>query len=351
MKIAVFLPNWVGDVVMATPTLRALHQHFNSQAELVGVMRPYVGDVLAGTDWLDRHVFYNPRAKDRNLRSWTLVKKLRKKQIDVALLLPNSMRTGILAWLSGATRRIGYAHNGRGPLLTDRPRLPTKRGRYVPTPMLDRYLDLVKLLGCEPRSQQTELATTPTDEYRADEAWQRLELPPGREVVTLNSGAAYGAAKSWPAEYFAELARRIAQQHGLSVLVMCGPAERELAAQIALEANDRNVKSLADQPLSIGLSKAAVRRSRLLVSTDSGPRHFAAAFDVPVITIYGPTHVEWGDTHYPRAVHIHQSVPCGPCMKRVCPLAHHRCMREITVDRVYRAVVEQLEHEPQSEAA
>ncbi len=351
MKIAVFLPNWIGDVVMATPALRALHEQFNSQAELIGVMRPYVGEVLAGTKWFDRHLFYDPRAKDRNLRSWTLVKKLRQQQIDVALLMPNSTRTGILAWLSGARRRIGYAHNGRGPLLTDRPRLPTRWGRYVPTPMLDRYLDLVKLLGCEATSIHTELATTPTDEHRADEAWQRLDLPPGGEVVTLNSGGAYGAAKSWPAEYFAELARRIARQRGLSVLILCGPAERELAAQIALLANDRNVKSLADQPLSIGLSKAVVRRSRLMVSTDSGPRHFAAAFDVPVITIYGPTHIEWGDTHYPRAVHINKSVPCGPCMKRVCPLGHHRCMREITVERVYRAVVEQLDRDPQSNAA
>jgi heptosyltransferase-2 len=296
-------------------------------------------------------VSYDPRAEDRNLRSWSLVKKLREQQIDVALLLPNSLRIGILAWLSGAARRIGYAHYGRGPLLTDRPRLPTRRGRFAPTSTLDRYLDLVKLLGCQPQSSHTQLATTAADEHRADKVWQRLELPPGRQVVTLNSGGAYGAAKSWPAQYFAELARRIAQQRGLHVLVMCGPAERELAAQIALEANDRNVTSLAGERLSIGLSKALVRRSRLLVSTDSGPRHFAAAFDVPVITIYGPTHIEWGDTHYRRAVHIQQTVPCGPCMKRVCPLRHHRCMTEITVDRVYRAVLTQLEDEPQSDAA
>ena len=89
-------------------------------------------------------------------------------------------------------------------------------------------------------------------------------------------------------------------------------------------------------PLSLGLTKACVRRADLLVTTDSGPRHFAAAFDRPVVTLFGPTHIEWTETYHPRAVHLQQKVDCGPCQKRVCP-KDHRCMLRLTPEEVYTA--------------
>src|SRR6202011_2472421 len=99
-----------------------------------------------------------------------------------------------------------------------------------------------------------------------------------------------------------------------------------------------NVVSLADHELSIGLTKACVRRADLLITTDSGPRHFAAAFHRPVVTLFGPTHVAWTETYYPLALHLQKEVECGPCQRRVCPLGHHRCMRELTPAEVFAAV-------------
>jgi heptosyltransferase-2 len=337
MKIAIFLPNWIGDAVMATPTVRAVRRHY-ADAQLIGVMRPYIAEALAGLPWLDETLYFHPRSNDPQLSSWRLVRRLRRQRPDVALLLPNSTRTGILGWLSGAPRRVGYAQYGRGPLLTDKLKFKKARGRFLPTPTMDAYLALAYLLGCPIESPQTELRTLPADEAAADRVWQDLNLPPGNEVVILNTGAAYGSAKNWPTGYFSQLAVRIADQQQLGVLVICGPQEREAAAEIAATANHPLVNSLAGQRLSIGLSKACVRRSRLMVSTDSGPRHFAAAFDVPVVTLYGPTHVTWGDTHYRHAVHLQRDVPCGPCMKRACPLARHHCMEELSVEQVYGAV-------------
>ena len=80
--------------------------------------------------------------------------------------------------------------------------------------------------------------------------------------------------------------------------------------------------------LSLGLTKACVRRSNLLVTTDSGPRHFAAAFDRPVVTLFGPTWIDWTETYYPQAIHLQKKVDCGPCQQRVCPL-DHRCMKQL----------------------
>jgi heptosyltransferase-2 len=192
-------------------------------------------------------------------------------------------------------------------------------------------------------SPRLELATVPADESAADVTWKRLALPAGRHVVALNSSGAFGSAKLWPNGYFAELARKIVCATDNSVLVLCGPSEREIARDIVAAADHPRVVGLADEQLSLGLTKACVRRCRLLVTTDSGPRHFAPAFDVPVVTLFGPTHIAWSETHYARATHLQHRVDCGPCQQRVCPLGHHRCMRDLGVDEVFRAVHAQLD--------
>ena len=124
MKIAVFLPNWIGDVVMATPALRALRKHFGAQSTLIGVMRPYVSDVLAGTTWLNEYIYYEPGALDRSLRSWSLIRRLRNYKLDMTLLFPNSLRTGLLAFAGGSKMRVGFSRNCRGLLLTKKLKFP-----------------------------------------------------------------------------------------------------------------------------------------------------------------------------------------------------------------------------------
>src|SRR5262249_37947284 len=90
-----------------------------------------------------------------------------------------------------------------------------------------------------------------------------------------------------------------------------------------------------------GLTKACIRRAALLVTTDSGPRHVAAAFDRPVVTLFGPTHIAWTETYHPKAVHVQKQVPCGPCQRRVRPF-DHRCMEELTPGEVFAAAHELL---------
>ena len=342
MNLGVFLPNWIGDVAMATPTLRALRSQFPA-VRITGVMRPYVADVLAGTKFLDEQIFYDPHSRDSSLHGWPFLRRLRAERLDTVVLLTNSWRTGLLAWCSGARRRVGYVRGGRGILLTDRLEHRRANGKYTPTPVLDDYLRLAYQLGCGLESPRLELATLPADEAAADVTWKRLALPAGRHVVALNSSGAFGSAKLWPTGHFAELARKIVCATDNSVLVLCGPSEREIARDIVAAADHPRVVGLSDEQLSIGLTKACVRRCRLLVTTDSGPRHFAPAFDVPVITLFGPTHIAWSETHYARAVHLQHRVDCGPCQQRVCPLGHHRCMRDLGVDEVFRAVHAQLD--------
>jgi heptosyltransferase-2 len=337
MKVVVFCPNLIGDTVMATPAFRAL-RHGLAGATVVGVIKPHVAPTLDGAPWFDDLVPFDPKARNPSARTWPVLRRLRAERADLAVLFPNSFRSALLATLAGIPRRLGYARGGRGLLLTDRLSYTCgEDGRRLPTPIVESYLTLARHLGCPINSVRPELFTTAADEAAADRVWAKLGMAREDPVVCLNTGGAYGPAKSWPVEHFAALARRLATEGGRAVLVVCGPSERDAARAIVSAADHPRVVSLAGFDLGIGLTKACVRRSALMITTDSGPRHFAAAFGVPVLSLFGPTHIAWTRTYHPHAIHLQHPVPCGPCQKPVCPLGHHRCMRDLTPQAVYNA--------------
>lgn len=327
--LALFLPNWIGDVVMATPAVRALRTTFPA-AEFVAVCKPYVADTLAGSPWFDATVSFD-KTGPAGHRFWPTVHRLRTLGTDAAVLFPNSFRPALAARLAGCATVVGFARYGRDALLTHR-LYPARdaTGKPKPVPAVDDYNRLAVRLGTPAPGHRLELFTTPADEQTAAAAWAALGLGRFRRVVGLNPGGAFGAAKHWPVNHFAELARRVTDRADTGVLVLCGPAERDEARAIADgAARPGRVVTAAELPLSIGLTKALVRRLSLLVTTDSGPRHFAAAFDVPVVTLFGPTHIGWTETYFAQARHLQRPVPCGPCQQRVCPLGHHHCMSEL----------------------
>lgn len=338
MKLAVFLPNWVGDAVMATPALRSLRAEF-PQAEIIGVMRPVIADVLDGTGLIDHSLLYNPRGKNPSQRGSAFLKALRAEKCEAAILFTNSLRTGWLAWRSGAKERIGFARDWRGWLLTTR---LTPKSKAVPNPVIDEYNRLVEAAGCRSLSHTMELAVPGRDVAALKSFWTKHPGVNPQRVVVFNTGGAFGPAKNWPIASFVELAQRIVTQTDRTVLVACGPGERDDARAIVAAVNSPRVVTVADEPLTIGLTKAVVQQAELMVTTDSGPRHFASAFGVPVITLFGPTHIAWSETYSPLAIHLQHKVDCGPCQQRTCPLKHHRCMKELSVDRVFQTVMHQL---------
>jgi heptosyltransferase-2 len=336
MNVCLVLPNWIGDAVMATPAIRAVRGQLGS-GRLIGVQRPYIEGAMDGLGWFDRQIRLNPLGPRRE--RWPAVASaLRQEKIDIAILFPNSFHAAWVAWCGNCRRRIGYARYGRSPLLTD-PLDPLRdsRGKLLPSPCLDAYIRLVECAGWSVPSKKMQLATTRADEETVDQLWQRTGLNRYPEVICLNPGAAFGSAKYWPSEYFGALAASIRDQRGSGVLVLCGPGEVKLAQRIVDSADRPGVLSLAKEPLSIGLTKACIRRCDLLVTTDSGPRHFAAAFNRPVVTLFGPTHIAWTETYFSRAIHLQKRVDCGPCQQRTCPL-DHRCMHELRPAEVFGAL-------------
>jgi heptosyltransferase II len=347
VRLGIFLPNWLGDVAMATPAIRALRELVGPQGRLIGIMRPYVFEVLSGSEWLDETILYEKPSGRLRVVSRRKYQQLRCAELDRVVLFTNSLRTAWMGFRSGARERIGFAGDMRSWLLTKR--LPRPR---APLATIDGYLQLAAAAGAEIKSRRLELKTTAADELAADGAWEALGLPAGEPVVLLNSGGAYGAAKRWPAEHFAELARRIVADGRSWVLINCGPAERTIAKEIETLAGNPRVVSLARfDELPIGLTKACIRRSRVVVSTDSGPRHIAIAFGRPVVTLFGPTDPAATATNYSGETTLSLRLECQPCLARVCPLGHHRCMRDLGVETVYAAVRQALEREIVVDAA
>jgi len=231
MKVAVFLPNWLGDLAMATPTLRAIRRHLGPETRLVGIMRPYLADVLAGTDWLSEQWYFDPRSKDRRVRMRALMQRMRAVRFDMAVLLTNSLRTALVAWLGGAKQRVGYVRYGRGPLLTGKLYPPREGRRVAAVPVVDTYLALAEAIGCPKESPRLQLATTEADERSAERVFRGLGLRDDR-VVLVNAGSACAGSKRWPIEHFGRLARQIVERLDHDVLVMCGPKERATAREL-----------------------------------------------------------------------------------------------------------------------
>jgi heptosyltransferase-2 len=348
MNILVILPRWVGDLVMTTPMLRALRGHVGRGARITGVMKGHYAGILEGTDWLDDVVAFDRRGRDPAVRFPAVVRELRRRRFDTALVVPNSLSTAALAWSAGARRRVGYAGHWRRLLLTDVLHPPRRGGKVEVLSPTRAAMALAERIGVPAGSLRPQLATTFADERLADDVLGRL-FPghPGGPLALFNDNGAFGPAKSWGSEKLASLARYLLERRpDARVVVHCGPGDRDEARAVVAAAGHRSVQSLADQPqLPFGLAKALVRRADVVVSSDSGPRHFAAAFDTPTVVIFGPMDPRLGWSDHPRMREMRLDLPCSPCGRRVCPLGHHDCMRLLTVGDVGRMMMSLLDGE------
>jgi len=335
-RMLVVLPNWVGDLVLATPALRALRSQF-ADAHITGLIKSHLAEVLSGGEWMDEMVHW-PQSPSRDRRRQGLLGlagELRDRHFDWAVLLPNSFRSALLARLAGIRRRVGYDREGRGLLLTDR-LLPHKfDGKYVPVPMIRYYNAIARYLGCRDCPTLPELYTTPEQEMVAAAAVEAAGVEPDQPIVVVNPGASFGSAKCWPPQRFAEVADRLVTDNRAAIFIACGPKEIDVAHRVAHSM--RQQAWVLDQPvMRLGPLKALIRRASLLITNDTGPRHFANALGTPVVTIFGPTDPQWTATEAPKEHMLMVSVECGPCMKRRCPL-DHRCMVRIDSDMVLTA--------------
>jgi heptosyltransferase-2 len=343
-ELLVVLPNWVGDAVMATPVLRALREHFpHSRITYLG--RNVVLDLLDGAPWCNAVIADNCGPGLRAIMR--LARRLRPAQFDLAVLLPNSFRSALIAKLGRAKRRVGYSRDGRGWLLTDRLAPPRdERGRLKPTPTLDYYRRLVQSIEVPCESPAMELPLRDADAQAADALLAQSGHDPARPLVMLNPGASFGPSKMWEPARYAALGDALVRVRNAQIIINAAPSERGIAAAVARRMAAPPLVSFADRDNTLGLLKGLLRRCDLLVTNDTGPRHVAAALGIGVVTIFGSTDPVWAHTGHPRERTVRVAAPCSPCQQKLCPQipgpAYHQCMSAITVDAVLACALDLL---------
>lgn len=338
MKILARAPNWVGDAILCIPALRAVRTRW-PQAEISILAKRWVSAVYDGQGLADQLLVLD-EATDP-------VKLLGAAKFDAAILFQNAFHAAWLAWRTGIPERIGYARDGRTALLT-RP-FPVPLSGEIPAHEAYYYAELVRRAGwihTLPEIDEIRLSVAPAACQAAEKRMLEAGVRSTSRRIAFAPGAAYGSAKCWPPERFAELADRLIARFDADVILFGAPSERDIAERIATGMRRRPV-NLAGQT-SIAELSAYFSRCDLFIGNDSGAMHVAAGAGVPVVAIFGSTDPEGTAPLTPRRTIIRNAPSCSPCFLRHCPV-DHRCMKRIEVAAVESAAVAWLETSKRSE--
>lgn len=321
MKILIILPNWLGDAVMATPAIELLSKHY-PRAEFT-----FVGSFVT-----IEALKYHPRCKNaivdetkkapnRIKATYELAKKL--GSFDMALSFRNQIHASLLLKLTGSVLCIAKKSWHSMFLLS-----------HTPSIKADKHLCM----------QYAELAMINTDAWDKIAPNLKLYIEPkkfDKPMMGINAGATYGSAKRWYPQRFAEVAKEYSDKY--DILIFGGPTEVEMAQEIEshlLALNITNYINLAGKTTIKELCEN-IGGCSLFITNDSGPMHVAAAYQVPSVSIFGPTkHTETSQWMNEKSKIVRHDMECAPCMRRECPLGHHECMKSIEALEVINAVKE-----------
>jgi heptosyltransferase-2 len=321
-RVVVLAPNWLGDAVMALPAIADVRRDLGDAAPLdvaapgsiapLFTLAPTVGAVVA----IDRRA--------------AAVTALREKGYDTAILLPNSFASAVTAWRAGICERWGYRNDFRAPLLTRAITPPAK------VHQAEYYQHLVRALGFASGPLEPRLTVGPGPRAAAEtllaaRGWDRTA-----PLVAVAPGAAYGGAKRWPGGSFASLIDHL-DGDGIRAVLVGTAADATVGAQVleAAVSRERVIDLIGRTDLTT--LAGVLLATRALVTNDSGAMHLAAALDVSVTAMFGPTNErETRPLGSGTTSVLTRATWCRPCMLRECPLTHG-CMRGITVDQVLAA--------------
>ncbi|MFH1037886.1 MAG: lipopolysaccharide heptosyltransferase II [PVC group bacterium] len=328
-NILIRSPNWVGDTIFALPAVRRLRETFPAARLSIlaaGSLAPLWE--LAGE--FDEIIACDLKGGRRDLaRKFALIRMLRSRRFDLAVILPRSFESALWMFLAGIPARWGYAEEGRSFLLTRASRSP--RG-YRRTHRSDYYYHLIDHAAGDEPAPPGRLKISPPLLARARELVRR-EGGGGaeRHLAGFHPRASYGPAKCWPLKKFIRLADRLVHERGMAVLLFGSGKEKKMLQAIA-DGVGGGAINLAGRTDLKELA-ALITLCRFFVANDSGPLHLAAALGVPVIGLYGSTDPAATGPRGDKARIIYKAAACSPCLKRTCPV-DFACMGKITPQEV-----------------
>jgi lipopolysaccharide heptosyltransferase II len=334
-RVLVKEPNWLGDLVISLPALRAVRRAF-SDAELSVLVKQELAGFFDGFPWLDRVVPYRIRpGLDGLADRGRVISTIRARGYDLAVLFPRSFESALWVTMAGVPRRAGFATQARGVLLTHaaRPARDLERRHQR-----NDYLEMLRdALAIEVSAEEVTLEVA--EPRRASmRGWlanrrRRAAAP----LVALAPSAAYGPAKEWPADRYVRLIDRLEEAAGAECVLVGTASERARCAEIA--AASRADAILAAGETDVGDLVALLSLCRGFIGNDSGAMHVAGALGLPTVGIFGSTRPDRTGPLGPRTRVLYERIECSPCLARTCRFGHYDCLKRISVEPALEALV------------
>lgn len=329
-KILVIQTAFLGDVVLTTPLLRSLKQSL-PEVELTVLSLPFTSEVFKNNPHVAEIITYDKRRTQRGvLDLFRLIKEVKSRRFDAAVIPHRSLRSAFCAWEADIPLRVGFtSSSGYYFLNREVPYWPDSHE-------LERVLELLSGLGLKVVKSPPELF--PSEE---DHEWAAGFLNEKMEAWVAIAPGSVWPTKRWLPERFAQLAGMVASDFCCGLVFVGGEEDSFISRKIAADVKGNSL--VAAGKTSVLQSAALLSKCRLLISNDSAPVHIASAMGTKVVDIYGPTVGQFGFYPYGaghRLVEV-EHLYCRPCSKhgpKRCPEGHFRCMREISVERVFAAV-------------
>ena len=328
-QILIVGPAWVGDMVMAQSLFMTLKQR--RMPVEIDVLAPAWSNPILSRMPEVREVINLPigHGEFGLLHRYQLGKSLRSKKYDQAIITPRSYKAALIPFFAKAKRRTGYLGEMRYGVINDLHSLDKNSLKQT----VQRYV----ALGLNEDVIQP--ANIPFPKLRIDEnnlkrLLQELKLNTDKPVVAILPGAEYGEAKRWPIEYYAELATKLCGE-GFQVWIL--GSEKDYAAAEIISKENEAINLCGRTNLEDSIDLLSVCKSA--VTNDSGLMHIAAAVDIPLVAIYGSSTPNYTPPLTIKAKIHYLGLDCSPCFKRVCPLGHTKCLKDISVDNVFNNII------------
>lgn len=339
-NIIVRMPNWLGDLVMATPVLKDLRHHY-PHANITAMCQSNVASLLKHDPNVNEIYSYKrPSGWIHGSQHGEIIQAIRHGEFDLGVLLTNSFSSAWWFWRGRVKNRIGFATHCRSLLLNKAVPFPENKEKQH---LVITYKDLLMPLGIPLSNSAPQLYISQEEKNTSQELLKNQGIKLGKDIIVgINPGAAFGSAKCWLPERFVEVSKKLLQNPDLYIIYFGDPAGAPLVNDICRQLPNR-VINLAGKT-TIREVIALIENCNVFLTNDSGPMHICAALNVPLLALFGSTSdVKTGP--YGSGKVIHKHVSCSPCYKRVCPI-DFRCMKEISVDEVYREIYRILALQP-----
>lgn len=326
------MPNWVGDLVMATPVLEDLRKAF-PKSEITALCQFPGCSLLEKDKNIDELFCFHKRrfGFQRRRESRNVIEKIRKGKYDLGILLTNSFSSAWLFYQGDIHNRIGYKRGLRSFLLTHGI-LSSKKSMHQEI----QYKKLLEPLGIKSSDTSPKLYVTKEEQNEMKDLLQQRGWDTKTKLIGLCPGAAYGSAKCWPIDRFSLLAEKFVKE-GYTV-VFFGDGALFSAIKTLCTKLPKEVLNLTGST-SLRQFMSALCFCSLVVVNDSGPMHMASALQVPLVALFGSTDHKKTGPHHGHV--IHKDVECSPCFQRECPI-DFRCMKNISVEEVFQKAKEIL---------